>query len=145
LYKKTYELIKNTPGINFVGNVEGKTIIDDLCEVAVCDGFVGNMHLKALEGGLKLFASEIRKQIKMAGPLGIIAGLLLKITGVFDKLKARFHPNSYGGALLGGIDGVSIISHGSSNAEAIKNACKQARLLVSKDVINKVKRELAAD
>lgn len=142
LYKETYKLLKDHPEINFIGNVEGKTIIDDNCEVAVCDGFTGNIHLKSLEGGLKIFAEQIKEKLKYGSFLTKIAALILKNSTVFEQIKAHVHPNSYGGALLGGVNGVSIISHGSSNDEAIYNACRNAKLFVEQDVINKVKAEL---
>jgi glycerol-3-phosphate acyltransferase PlsX len=138
LYKETYKLLSDNKNLNFIGNVEGKTIIDDLCEVAVCDGFVGNIHLKALEGGLKIFAEQIKEKLKAGSPLVKIAALILKNSSVFEEIKAHVHPNSYGGALLGGVNGISIISHGSSNDEAIYNACRNAKLFVEADVINKV-------
>ena len=137
-YKQAYDLLKNYQRINFIGNVEGKTIIDSICDVAIYDGFTGNIHLKALEGGLKAMAAAVQNQIKKSGPLAMLAGLTLKSLGVFDRIKAHFHPNSFGGALLGGVNGVSIISHGSSNAEAIKNACVHARVLLEHDIIAKV-------
>ncbi len=142
LYRETYQLLKNHPGINFIGNVEGKTIIDDICEIAVCDGFIGNIHLKALEGGLKIFAEQIKDKLKQGSFLTKIAALILKNSSVFEEIKAHVHPNSYGGALLGGVNGVSIISHGSSSSEAIYNACRNAKLFVEEDVINALKAEL---
>ena len=138
LYKKTYEELEVMKGLNFIGNVEGKTIIDGNCDVAVCDGFTGNIHLKALEGGLNMMAAAIKRQSKNSGPLAIFGALLLQFSGVFDKIKAHFHPNSFGGALLGGLNHISIISHGGSNAEAIKNACRQAKLYVEMDVCKRV-------
>lgn len=144
LYKQTYELLKQEAKINFVGNVEGKTIIDgSLCEIAVCDGFTGNIHLKAFEGGLKLMSNKMQYEIKSGGFLNMLAGLVLKSTGVFTRLKNHFDPNSYGGALLGGVNGVSIISHGSSNYEAIVSACKHAILFIEEDLINKLKAEIS--
>ncbi|MDD9899202.1 MAG: phosphate acyltransferase PlsX [Candidatus Melainabacteria bacterium] len=140
-YQEAYDLLKNEARINFTGNVEGKTIIDDVCEIAICDGFVGNIHLKALEGGLKMMISALQRQIKSRGPLEMLGGLLLKLSGAFDRIKDHFHPNSYGGALLGGLNGISLISHGSSNDEAIMNACKHAKLLVENKVIEAVKAE----
>ena len=140
-YKEAYELLENESRINFIGNVEGKTIIDDICDIAVCDGFTGNIHLKSLEGGLKMMIPALQNQIKGSGPLELLGGLLLKLSGAFDRIKDHFHPNSFGGALLGGLNGISIISHGSSNSEAIKNACRHAKLLVENDVIEAVKAE----
>lgn len=142
LYKETYQLLKDHSKINFIGNVEGKTIIDDICEIAVCDGFVGNIHLKALEGGLKIFAEQIKDKLKQGSFLTKVAALILKNSSVFEEIKAHVHPNSYGGALLGGVNGVSIISHGSSNAEAIFNACRNAQLFVEEKVIENLKTNL---
>lgn len=142
LYKKTYELLAADKGLNFIGNVEGKTIIDGHCHVAVCDGFTGNIHLKALEGGLKMMAAAVKYEAKRSGPLAMIGAFFLKLSGAFDKIKFHFHPNSFGGALLGGLNHISIISHGSSNAEAIKNACKQAKLYAEMDVCTKVREAL---
>ncbi len=139
LYRETFKILQEDKNINFVGNVEGKTIIDDICEVAVCDGFTGNIHLKALEGGLKIFSEQIKDKLKAGSLLVKIAALILKNSHVFEEIKAHVHPNSYGGALLGGVNGVSIISHGSSNEEAIFNACLNAKLFVEKDIINKLK------
>ncbi len=143
-YKEAYALMKAESQINFIGNVEGKTIIDEICDAAICDGFTGNIHLKALEGGLKMMAKATQYQIKNSGHLGLLGGLLLKASGAFDKIKSHFHPSSYGGALLGGLNHVSLISHGSSDAEAIKNACKHAKLLVENNVVEVVKSKISA-
>lgn len=142
LYKRAYEIIDADKNLNFIGNVEGKTIIDGDCDVAVCDGFTGNIHLKALEGGLRMMVSAIQYQAKKSGPIGLLGAFLLKVSGLFKRIKAHFHPNSYGGALLGGLNHISMISHGSSNAEAIKNACKQAKLYAEMDVCNKLRNAL---
>jgi phosphate acyltransferase len=139
LYKDTYDLLKNESRIDFVGNVEGKTIIDNVCDVVICDGFTGNIHLKALEGGLRMMSKSFEREFKNRGLLSKIAALILKLSGTFDRIKDHFDPSSYGGALLGGLNGVSLISHGSSNAEAIKNACKHAQVLVSEGVVGKIK------
>lgn len=140
LYKESYELLeveKSKLGLNFVGNVEPKTIINNNCDVAICDGFVGNIHLKALEGGLKMLSNSFKEEFK--SPLGIIAGLIFKFTGALKRIKAKYDPNSYGGSLLGGLQHISIISHGSSNYEAIYNAAKHADELHQADVIKKIK------
>lgn len=134
LYKRSYELIEQNKDFNFVGNVEGKTIVYDNCDVAICDGFVGNIHLKALEGGLKMFEEVLKNEAKKS-LIGKLAGLALKSIGVFEHIKNHFHPSSYGGAILGGINGVVIIAHGSSDARAIKNSARQAIRAVQADVI----------
>lgn len=141
VYKESHELLEACKKINFMGNVEGKVIPQSICDVAVCDGFTGNIHLKAIEGGLKLMVESFRSKLK-TNPIGMLAALLLKLSGVFDSLKKHFSPSSYGGALLGGVQGVSIISHGSSDAEAIKNAARNAKLFVEAGVVDKVKQGL---
>jgi glycerol-3-phosphate acyltransferase PlsX len=142
LYKATFDLLKNDRRINFVGNVEGKNIIDDLCDIAVCDGFTGNIHLKALEGGLKMMSEAFKREFKQ-GLLANIAGLCFKLSGGIGRIKGHFDPAEYGGALLGGLNYVSLISHGSSSAEAIKNAAKHAKLIVETKVVDKIKLELS--
>jgi glycerol-3-phosphate acyltransferase PlsX len=140
-YKLAHELLSAQAGLNFVGNVEGKTIIRDICDVAVCDGFIGNIHLKALEGGLKMMSESFKVEFK-SGPLGIIAALLLKLSGSINRIKNQFDPNCYGGSLLGGLNHVSLISHGSANAEAIRNACRHATELLDKQVIKQLRLSL---
>ncbi len=120
----------------------GKTIIRDICDVAVCDGFIGNIHLKALEGGLKMMSESFKVEFK-SGPLGVIAALLLKLSGSIERIKKQFDPNCYGGSLLGGLNHVSLISHGSSNAEAIRNACRHATELLDNKVIDHLKASLS--
>lgn len=144
LYKETYEELKKLSDqgkINFIGNVEGKTIIKGVCDVAIADGFAGNIHLKALEGGLRMFEELLRYEIKKSF-FNTIAGMILKATGVFERIKKHFHPSSYGGALLGGINGVTIIAHGGSNAEAIKNSAQLAITAVESRIIDKVRESL---
>ncbi len=143
LYKEAYELIEQNKDLNFVGNVEGKTIIHDNCEVAVCDGFVGNIHLKALEGGVKMFEQILKNKVK-TNPIATLAAMTLKAVGVFDHIKNKLHPSSYGGAMLGGVNGIMMIAHGSSDAEAIKNAARQAKKAVEADVINQLKNSLGS-
>lgn len=144
LYKESYELIdeySKSNNLNFVGNVESKTIIHDICEVAVCDGFTGNIHLKALEGGLRMFELVLKNQAKKSF-LGKLAGLTLKSIGVFNHIRDHFHPSSYGGALLGGINGNVIISHGSSDSRAVRNSAKLAIKAVEAGLISKLEAEL---
>lgn len=138
LYKEVYDRLIADKTINFFGNVEGNYIIKGICDVAVADGFTGNIHLKALEGGLRMMADSFKDEFS-SSLLARVAGLILKSQGSFDRIKEKFDPSSYGGALLGGLNQISIISHGSSNAEAIKNAAKHAKLLIEADIIEKIR------
>lgn len=139
LAQDTYKLFtsKENSTINFVGNVEGREMFSGICDVVVCDGFVGNVTLKVTEG----VASMIIKQFKEA----LYSSLLAKIGAwiakpALMKLKQKTDYNEYGGALLLGIKGTCVISHGSSKAVAIKNAIKVAKESVEKDVNGKISR-----
>jgi len=125
LVKQAHELLKKEHGLNFVGNVEGREIFSGACEVAVCDGFVGNVVLKLTEGlaeGLfKIIAREVAAES---------AELAQRLKPVFDTVWSKHDYSEYGGAPLLGVDGTSIICHGSSDHRAIKNAVRIAAELI---------------
>ena len=121
--------------LNFIGNVEGRDTFTGDVQVVVADGFVGNVILKTAEGALKMVSKLIKQEI-MSSPLNMLAGLLAK--PIFNGLKKRLDYEKIGGALLLGVKGVSVISHGSSNAYAIKNAIRVAKEAVEKNVNEKI-------
>ena len=121
--------------LNFIGNVEGRDTFTGDVQVVVCDGFVGNVILKTAEGALKM-VTKLLKQEFTSSPLNMLAGLLAK--GVFKGLKKKIDYEKVGGALLLGVKGVSVISHGSSNAYAIKNAIRVAKEAIEKNVNEKI-------
>ena len=131
---ETHQLLKNS-GLNFIGNIEGRDVHRGLCEVIVCDGFVGNIVLKVSEGLASTMFSLIKGSIK-SSYLSQLGGLLIQ--SPIRRLKNRLDPHEYGGAPLLGLNGVSIISHGSSNAKAIKNAIKTAIKEIDENVIGKI-------
>ncbi len=122
LTREAYKLIKDLP-LNFVGNVEGRDLFNGEADVLVCDGFVGNVALKISEG----LADAVRFLLKQSLQATITrqVGFLLSRQAFVD-FKKRLDYSEYGGAPLLGIKGVCIISHGSSNANAIKNAARVA-------------------
>jgi phosphate acyltransferase len=122
LTREAYKLIKDLP-LNFVGNVEGRDLFNGQADVLVCDGFVGNVALKISEG----LADAVRFLLKQSLQATITrqVGFLLSRQAFVD-FKKRLDYSEYGGAPLLGIKGVCIISHGSSNANAIKNAVRVA-------------------
>jgi len=122
LTREAYKLLKHTP-INFIGNVEGRDLYNGSVEVIVCDGFVGNVALKVSEG----LVNTVREMLKESLTTTITrqAGALLA-RGAFNDFKKRLDYSEYGGAPLLGVKGVAIVSHGSSNANAIKNAVRVA-------------------
>lgn len=131
LTNETHELLKNS-GLHYIGNVEGRDIPIGKADVIVCDGFVGNVVLKFGEGLAEALLTLIRDEVK-GHPLSLLGGLLLK--GSLKRIKAKMDPAEYGGAPLLGIQGISIVSHGGSNAYAIKNAIRVAAELY-RDNIN---------
>ncbi len=127
--------------INFIGNVEGNQIPFGYCDVALCDGFVGNIVLKTSEGMGKLMSAELKGLFK-SGLGGMIAYLLLK--GRLKSFKKKFDSTEHGGAPILGITKTVIKAHGSSNAKAFKNAIRQAIQCERAGVVDIIAREAAA-
>lgn len=122
LTRAAYELISQS-GLNFIGNVEGRDPIAGICDVVVCDGFAGNILLKATEGAGSVLFSSI-KDILMGSPLSKIAAVFLK-KGLYE-LKRKYDYKEYGGAPFLGVSGCVIKAHGTSDAHSIASAIKQA-------------------
>ena len=120
LQVESYQLLSES-GLNFVGNVEGKEIPFDICDVIVADGYTGHIFLKTVEGMGK-FLLKTLKELLMSN----IATKLSALTMDTNELKQRFDASEHGGAPLLGISKPVIKAHGSSDATAIKNAVRQA-------------------
>lgn len=123
LTRDTLPLLRSIPGINFIGNVEGRDLFTGHADVTVCDGFVGNVALKSIEGAAKLFTSSLREALKSTVTSQVGALLSRK---AFDDFKKRLDYSEYGGAPLLGVRGVCIVGHGSSNEKAIMNGIRVA-------------------
>lgn len=140
--KETHKLLAEAPHINFIGNIEGRDFLRPVADVVVTDGFTGNVVLKTLEGGVG-FTIDIFKEAFTSSMVGKLAGLAMK-----SKLKPtlkQLDPNTYGGAILLGVNGVAIKSHGSSSAEAIANGIGVAKDMVLRDVVSQLKAAVAAN
>ena len=138
LTKSTYPLLKELP-INFVGNVEAREVPSGVCDVLICDGFTGNMVLKLTEGlGKSIFT--MLKDVFTKNLTTKFAAILLK-PGL-KEFKKRMDYTEVGGAPLLGVNGAFIKAHGSSDAKAIKNAIRQARLFLMNQVIEKISSEV---
>ena len=127
LYKDTFPLLKADERLNFHGNIEGRDIPKGLVDIVVCDGFVGNVVLKLMEGLTTTFIKQIKDNLKSKF-LYSIGALLSK--GAFDQIKNQLDYSEYGGAPLLGLKGISMISHGSSDAKTMKNAILAAKKAV---------------
>lgn len=126
LTQEAHQLIKAaapTAGINFIGNVEGRDINAGTVDVVVCDGFVGNVVLKLSEGLAKMLLGVIRAELT-ANVVSKAGALLAK--PAFDRVRKKIDYEEYGGVPVLGVNGVSVICHGSSHAKAIKNAIRVA-------------------
>jgi phosphate acyltransferase len=135
---ETQELLKKAP-LNYIGNVEGRDVVNGNCDVTVCDGFVGNVTIKAIEGIGELIFKQITKEMK-ANLFTLIGGLLAQ--PAFRRFKKSIDYKEYGGAPLLGMDGVSIISHGRSTAVAIKNAVRNTLRCVKGDMNGILKEQI---
>lgn len=138
LVQESAELLRQG-GVNFIGNVEPKEILHGQVDVAVMDGFTGNVLIKSLEAlGTTLF--DMIRQELMANWQSKIGGLLAK--PAFKRVYRQVDPFEVGGAPLLGVDGIVIIGHGRSNAVAIKNAIRQARAAVQGHIVDAIKDNL---
>jgi phosphate acyltransferase len=140
LTKEAFKLIKELP-LNFVGNVEGRDLFNGKADVLVCDGFVGNVALKISEG----MAEAVRFLLKQSLQATITrqVGFMLSRQAFVD-FKKRLDYSEYGGAPLLGVKGVCIISHGSSNANAIKNAVRVASEFANSRMNHVIEQQIAA-
>lgn len=133
--KETFEVMKQT-GLNFIGNAEGRDIYNGNADVIVCDGFVGNVVLKASEALADMVKKNLGAELK-ANPLRMLGALFAK--SAFTALKRRVDYSEYGGAPLLGVNGGCIVCHGSSNAKAMRNAIRVAAEFVENDVNGKIR------
>ncbi|MFO1482573.1 MAG: phosphate acyltransferase PlsX [Verrucomicrobiaceae bacterium] len=131
LCKEAGKLLRNTPGINFKGNVEGHDLWETPPDVVVCDGFTGNIILKNAEALAHAIFSMVKSEIK-ASFRTKIGGLLAK--PAFKKVHTKTNPDEVGGMPLLGLNGITIISHGGASPLAMKNAIRQACQAVSHQV-----------
>lgn len=130
VYVEAHRLLKETEGIRFIGNVEGRDLPLGACDVAVCDGFTGNVILKLSEGFGKFLSQSLEKTFK-SSPLSGLSYVLIRKD--LDKFKRDMSYEKYGGAPLLGTVRPVIKAHGASRAEAIKNAVLYAAKYASSE------------
>jgi glycerol-3-phosphate acyltransferase PlsX len=140
LTREAFQLLKRLP-LNFVGNVEGRDLYSGNVDVIVTDGFVGNVALKTSEGVANLVRATLKETLKTTITRQV--GYLLS-RSAFSDFKKRLDHTEYGGAPLLGVKGVCFITHGSSNANAIKNAIRVAAEFAERPINDEIGRELAA-
>lgn len=136
LTKTAHQKLKTCKNLNFIGNIEGRQVFDSYADVIVCDGFSGNVLLKVVEGMFN-FVKEFFKEKISRNKLYYIPALML--APIYMALKKKADYSEYGGAPLLGINGVCIIGHGRSNAKAVCNAVKVAKICAETDLVGSIK------
>lgn len=137
---RAHALLKDS-GVNFAGNVEARELNAGAVDVAVCDGFTGNVVLKLTEGVAGMMNQKL-KDVFLSGAAGKLAYLLVK-PGL-KAFKADLDYTEYGGAPILGVSAPVIKAHGSSNAKAFKNAIRQAKACVENDMVGAMRAAMAA-
>lgn len=140
LTRESFQLLKQLP-LNFIGNVEGRDIYSGKVDVIVADGFVGNVALKTSEGVVNLVRATLKETL--AATITRQVGFLLS-RSAFRDFKKRLDHTEYGGAPLLGVKKACFITHGSSNANAIKNAIRVASEFVERRITTNIEKEFAA-
>ncbi len=135
LRKEAFDLLGAAPGIDFIGNIEGRDITTGGVDVAVTDGFTGNVVLKALEGGVRMIIQALQEAMAAEGYKEHADALMPALQPLYTTLDA----DTYGGAVLLGVDGVCVISHGSSGATAMVNAIDVAREMVEGRLVEELR------
>jgi len=139
LYREAYKIFKdNLP--NFVGNIEGRNLLNSEANVLICDGFVGNTLLKFAESWIDIFGSEIRTKIKEK--LSYKFGAFL-LKPVFEDIRKNYDYEEHGGVPLLGVNGVSIIAHGSAGCKSIKNSILAAKKCIDENLIEDTKNSIS--
>ena len=136
LTQAVYQKLKEMDDINFVGNIEGRDVPFGRADVMACDGFTGNVVLKTMEGTAKLIMDMLKEEI-YASTKGKIGGMFLKPS--LSNLKKKMDYAEYGGAPLLGVNGVSVVCHGSSKARAIFKAIEVANTCCESKFVEKLK------
>jgi glycerol-3-phosphate acyltransferase PlsX len=127
-------LLAESPGIDFVGNVEGRDLPGRAADVVVTDGFTGNVSLKLMEGTARTVTAAIRDAAR-SNPIAALGGLLMR--PALSGLRRELHPDTTGGAILLGLRGIAVVGHGSAGAEGIANAVRLAARCAEVDAVSR--------
>lgn len=141
LVKETFPLLKQCKDLNFIGSVEARDIPYGVCEVAVCEAFVGNVILKLYEGTSAMFLQEVKKTFLSS--LRTKAGAMLLKPALKQTLK-KFDASRYGGAPMLGLNGLVYKMHGSAKAKEVRNSIIQCVNFTKQDMVEKIGEKIAA-
>lgn len=134
LTKKAFELLKEEPSLNFVGNVEARDLFNGVADVVVTDGFTGNAVLKSIEGTAQAIMSNLKSSILDSGLKGKMGAVLLKDS--LKDLKQKMDYSNHGGAVLFGVKAPVVKTHGSTGPDAVRHTIRQIHTMLEKDVVN---------
>jgi len=134
LTKRAFSLLERSP-VAFIGNVESRDVLEGQCDVLVCDGFVGNIMLKSMEGTALAILAEMKRQFSATWTTKLAA---LAMKHRMQEFRRKIDYRETGGAPLLGVRGVCIKAHGASDADAFKNAIRQAREALCHDIVRKI-------
>jgi glycerol-3-phosphate acyltransferase PlsX len=137
--KRTREFLKTDTNLNFIGNIEGRDIFKGVCDVAICDGFVGNVVLKLTEGLVDGLFKAIKSELMQEN-----MALALRFKPVMTRIYSKYDYHEYGGAPLLGVNGTSVICHGSSKARTIKNAILRCKTFNTMKINEKITQYLTS-
>ena len=135
LYQETHKLVKKELPNDFIGNVEGRHLLDSPADILICDGFVGNTILKFAESWVNLFIRQLNKQIMGKRSYQMVARMLQP---VFTNLKKLYDYEEFGGVPLLGVNGVVIVSHGNSSPKAVKNSLLAAKKCITENLLGDI-------
>lgn len=135
LVRETYHLLKESKDINFIGNIEGRDIVNSVCDVLVADGYTGNIILKLVEGFGKFMSRTLKSMFKK-NLKTLIGALFLKSEA--KSLKKSMDYTEYGGAPLLGVAAPVIKAHGNSGEKGIFSACRQAKIFVETGIVKDI-------
>jgi phosphate acyltransferase len=141
LVREAHALLAADDELRFVGNVEGRLLLEGGTDVVVCDGFTGNMALKVLEGTIRTLLEGLREEIVSSGR-GRVGGLLIR--PAVKGLRRRLDPDTYGGGYLLGLKGLAVVAHGNSSRRAIESAIRLGTRGVEHRVTDRMEERLAA-
>ncbi|NLH43662.1 MAG: phosphate acyltransferase PlsX [Planctomycetes bacterium] len=136
--KKAADMLRSDPRLTFIGNIEGRDIFRGVCDVVVCEGFVGNVVLKLTEGAVDSLFRAIKQELMQEQPQ-----LALMFKPVIMRVYQKHDYNEYGGAPLLGIDGTALICHGASKARTIRNAVRTAKTCHTQKINERIMESLA--
>ena len=139
LVLESYKLLAATPGLRFLGNIESKEVVAGAADVVVTDGFTGNIFVKTAEATAQLLLQVMKEEL-MRGTISTVGAFLAR--HALQRVRRRMDDTEFGGALLLGLQGLVVVAHGRSNANAIRHAIRVAKEGIEQNILEKIGTEI---